>query len=477
MSAREVATARISQRSDGMPAVLVIALEFAPVQTTGAFRSIDLVRHLPEHGLLPVVVSIEPEEAARIFAAPVNPALLAGLPDGLEVHRLRSEAGTRQETRAAQFLRILTSLDDGFDARFRTQLTPALESIRRRHDIAAIYVSAPPFGACGLGARAAARLGVPWVLDMRDAWSEWGMAPYPTYAHYIARLRDEARAFADADAVVTVTRQLRDIFLATHPGLPRSKMHVVHNGFDGRSFGPGMLTTPEGKDHLDVAYVGSFYYTPPRPMSLLRPHRLLQYRRSKEDWSYRSPLYFFRAWQELERRAPHAARRIRFHHIGSPPAWLVPMAARHGLGDRCKLWGMLPRQELGRALAGMDVMLATSIKRPEGGDYCLASKTFDYLAARKPILAFVAEGAQREFLERSGAALICDPDDTAAAAARMQGLVERGIELELDHAYVNRFSRRETAREMAEIIRSTVRARSGNAGTQPIPSKASAASA
>lgn len=474
MSNRAAVGDRIRRRNGGVPAVLVIALEFAPVQTTGAFRSIDLVKHLPEHGLRPVVVSLEPEEAARIFAAPVNQALLAGLPDGLDVHRLHSAAGARQETRTAQFLRILTSLDDGFDARFRSQLSPVLESIRQRHDIAAVYVSAPPFGACGLGAHAAARLGVPWVLDMRDAWSEWGMAPYPTYAHYIARFRDEARAFADADAIVTVTRQLRDIFLATHPTLPRPKVHVVHNGFEGQLFGPATLTTPVGKDHLEVAYVGSFYYTPPRPASLLRPHRLLQYRRNKEDWSYRSPLYFFRAWQELERRAPHVARRIRFHHIGSPPSWLAPMAAHHGLADRCKLWGMLPRQELGQALAGMDVMLATSIKRPEGGDYCLASKTFDYLTARKPILAFVAEGAQREFLDRSGAALICDPDDTAAAAASMQQLVEDGIRLELDVAYVNRFSRRETAREMAEIIRGTVQAQAGHTRMRHNQSPASA---
>ena len=66
----------------------------------------------------------------------------------------------------------------------------------------------------------------------------------------------------------------------------------------------------------------------------------------------------------------------------------------------------MPKHELRLALDQMDLQLATSMKRPIGGDYCLASKSFDYLLARKPIVAVVTEGSQKDFLEASGAAVM-----------------------------------------------------------------------
>jgi len=433
--------------------ILYIALEFAPVQTTGAFRSIEFVRRLPEHGITPCVVTLRPEDGMRIFSAPLNAELLNGLPEDASRLELSDAKAVdpQSETPLASLFRLYTNLDDSFFYRFRGSLDAHMRARKLTETIDAVVASAPPFGATKLGMLAASRLNCPLILDMRDSWAELGFAPSPTSLHYRAKRRDESLAFGAAARVVTVTQRLAEVFRSAHPSLSRQRFDVVANGFPGHEF-EGHTIKACSKEVVEVAYVGSFYFSPEKPASLLRPQRYLQHRLKTEDWSYRGPQYFFAAWRALIDREPELGRRIRFNHIGNAPAFLMTMAADYGLADYCKLWGVVPKQEVGEILSKMDAMLATSMKRDDGGDYCLASKTFDYVEARKPVLAFVCEGSQRDFLQRAGIGVICDPDDIDGSAATMARLVREGVSLELNADYVNQFHRREAARRMAGVI-------------------------
>lgn len=436
-----------------MTPILVIALEFGPVQTTGAFRSIDMVRYLPDFGFVPHVLTIEPKAGTEIFGAFINEAMLSNLPDIVKIHHIHPEYKPKKRGSLGELFRIFTSLDDTFYKRFRASLITQVNLLQELHDFAAVYVSAPPFGAARLGELASSVLGKPYLLDMRDAWSEWSMAPYPTYLHYQTRLSDERRAFARASAIVTVTDRMADVFRHTHPDIQGSRFHVVYNGFDGPLLQSKAITEVGNSELINIAYVGSFYYTPKKPRSLRRPHSLLQYERGTEDWSYRSPLYFFQAWQELNRVDPQVAARLRFHHVGSAPSWLMEMAEKHGLAQWTKLHGFIPKQEVGPVLEGMQALLATSMKRDEGGDYCLASKTFDYILARKPIVAFVTEGSQRDFLDPCGMAVVCDPDDKQLSASKLKEIVMGKKRFQMNIDYVNTFHRKKRARKMAGILR------------------------
>jgi glycosyltransferase involved in cell wall biosynthesis len=441
-----------------MSRILYLALEFPPVQTTGAFRSLELVARLPALGLDCTVVSIHPDDGARIFKAPLNDGLMERLNDtGFGIRRLRdAKSIPSRETALQSYVRMMTKLDDSFARRLRVSLADTIRDLSTLGRFDAVVASLPPFGAGTLGAQAADALGCRLILDMRDAWSEWESAGSLTYFHYAANRRNERATFRRADAIITVTHQLANLFRASHPALPAHRFHVVPNGFDGQEFEPRTISTEFSKDTIDIAYLGSFYFTPnadvPWHKRLAAPHRLLHYRRGLEDWSYRSPLYFFKAWAALDRLMPDIGARLRFHHIGSEPAWLNEMAAAFGVADRCTAWGFQPKQKVQNILSNMDAMLSTSMKRLDGEDYCLASKTFDYILTGKPILAFVTPGAQREFLEGSGAALIFDPDQPAEAAASMAELFVSGAALHLNTAYVNAFSRDETAKRFVQVV-------------------------
>lgn len=433
--------------------VLMIALQFAPVQTTGAFRSVEFVKRLPSLGIRPTVLTIEPEQASVILGGRINPDLSKGLPKAVDVRFLREPRVLVNETKAAQLWRMLTSFNDTFERRFAPSLEATLTELpKEEHRFAAVYASAPPFGSTMLGMRAAQALGLPYILDMRDAWAQWSPSPSISRLHYARKLRDEAHVFAAADAIVSVTPELTNLFASSHPSLPRERFRTITNGISGVAGIPEAAEWSDDAATIDIGYVGSFYWTPPKRPSLRAPHRYLQYDPGTEDWSYRSPLPFFRAWVALDKLAPEIGNRLRFHHVGNTPDWLMPMAVEHGVADRCISHGQLPRQEVTDFLSRMTGLLATSMKRIGGLDYCLASKSFEYLASGKPVLAFVCPGTQKRFFEEVGGAMILDPDDPWGAASQLQALAGRKRRFPIQKEPLMAYDHDGTARQMAALM-------------------------
>ena len=436
--------------------VLMIALQFAPVESTGAYRSIEFAKRLPFHGIRPTVLTIDAEQASVIFSGRKNSALAEKLPREVDIRYLRSSRKLKQETPLARLWRMLTTLDDSYERRFTPELVDTLANLQQNpRKFAAVYASAPPFGATMLGATAAKILGAPYILDMRDAWAQWSPSPQISRLHYAQKHRDEARAFSAATAIVGVTPELTELFSDSHPSLCRSKFHTITNGVDGvdeltdQTFWNGTSET------IDIGYVGSFYWVPHKPASVLSPHRYLQYNPGTEDWSYRSPLSFFSTWAELDRQAPEIGARIRFHHVGNTPEWLPSMATEHGLADRCRYHGPIPRQDVLNFMSKMTGLLSTSMKRIGGDDYCIASKSFEYLASGKAVLAFVCNGAQKRFFEDVGGAMLFDPDDVTGAAEKLRMLIGENHALSINKEVLNAYDLDHTASQMAALIRRT----------------------
>lgn len=436
--------------------VLMIVLQFAPVQSTGAYRSIEFAKRLPAHGIRPTVLTIDPMQASSIFNANINPSLSEGLPEEIEIRYLRDSRPLMNETPLAQLWRMLSTFDDTFERRFAAALHASLTELQEgKRRFAAVYASAPPFGASMLGMRAALSLKLPYLLDMRDAWAQWSPGPQITRLHYARKQRDEAQAFAAATRIVGVTPELTELFSASHPSLPRTRFHTITNGVEGAVSLPSEAVWADTSETMDIGYVGSFYWVPPKSPSLKAPHRYLQYNPGTEDWSYRTPLPFFRAWAEIDRQAPDIGARLRFHHVGQTPDWLMPMASEYGLADRCICHGPMPRQEIAEFLEGMTGLLGTSMKRIGGFDYCLASKSFEYLASGKPTLAFVCPGAQRRFFEEVGGAMIFDPDDLQASVAQLREISGQTCRLAISKEALLAYDHDRIAEQMAALMRET----------------------
>jgi hypothetical protein len=454
-----------SRRAQGQSTkrVLFIALEFPPVQTTGMFRSLRFVSRLAKFGIEPVVVSIDPDEGAEIFGVQQNPRLMQQIPVSTEVHRLRYGMQERDANRWIVYARMVFRISDGYFSRLRDGFDELLRSGKLRH-IDAIYASLPPFGAGQLALHARHVLNAPLIIDMRDAWSEFGSHPFPSYLHFAGVRQLEQRVLRAASRVIAVTPQLREMLHRLVPERSKEQFVWVPNSSEAQHFSDRIEWKPDPLKTIDVGYVGSFYFNQryhrlrSTPWYRKSPHHWFQYHATRQDWEYRTPRFFFRAWQELDRIDAELGSRIRFHLIGDTPDWLPSMAQESGVFDRCLFHGRLMKHEVREKLESLDWMLCTSIKVHDGEDFCLASKTFEYLDAGKPVLGFVCPGAQRDFLLDSRTGIVMDPDDKHVSARSMASVFREGVELAPDVSYLASFSADATTKKLADIISSMLSA-------------------
>ncbi len=437
----------------------MIAVEFPPLNNTGAFRPAKMAKYLGEFGVTPIVVTVRAEDAAEAFDAPIERSLLDELRHVEIVEVPMARERWTPHTRLGKAARLFARVSDSIAGRIEPGLRATLPGLVARHRPTALLVTMPPFSMGPLAQRLAAELRLPLIVDMRDGWSHWCAGPFATYVHYREVLRRERSLFSSAARVVTVTEQLADVFRRAHPMVPRDRFAVVPNGMDVSAADLAPRVEPRsGVDDLVVGYVGSFYYSPAARATLLTPwwrrapHRMLHYAPVREDWLYRSPYFFLATLAELRRRDPALGARVRFALVGAEPAWLRPMARELGVEDALDARGFVPRERVAAEIATFDALLATAVKVPGGEDYALASKTFDYVRGGRPVLALVGRGAQRDFLERAGIALVADPDDREACVRALSELVTARPVLTANREFLARYERRALAAELAALL-------------------------
>ena len=330
-----------------------------------------------------------------------------------------------------------------------------------RHHPELVYVSLPPMGMGPLWSRFARDYRLPLILDLRDAWSQWQMAPYPTWAHYRLTLRLEGHCLASAARVVCTSEQTRKDLLVLHPSISADKVVTIANGYDAEIVDwsvPVVSHSGEATERYVIGYLGSFYYDPSARRAMLLPwwrkriHQMPQYASRKEDWLYRSPYFFFRAVERLVAQRPDLRERLIIRFAGSKPDWLDEQIEQFNLEDLVEHVGYLSHEDALTFQRDCDSLLITSAKVIGADDYSIAGKTFEYFVARKPILGFVCKGAQRDMLRRSGLALILDPDDTQVSADCIADLIDGKAVLSPNRRFLEGLHRRELTGQLADVM-------------------------
>lgn len=442
--------------------VLFIALEFAPLNTTGNYRSLKFVKYFKEYGIDPVVLSVDQESGIRLFGNRIDLKLLDEIPENTTVYRFRTKEipSWVLNNRLFNFLRIYFNTDDKIGQKWTPEVEKKLEAIVQEHAPKAIYISLPPFSGYHIVDLLKRKTGLPLIADMRDLWSQWSTSPWQSRWHYRKVLRKEKRLFKQADKIISVTPQLAQVFQEVHPEISPDKFDIIYNGHDiGVPF-PEKIQVADlnTKEKIVIGYIGSFYYNPTANADRKKkwwkrpPHKWLYYSPVEEDWSYRSPLYFIRTLSQLLKRQPDLRSRIVFEHVGRCPDWLLNMLKEYEVEDVFHSHGFVSYEQVLKIQKGFDFFLSTSEKVENKEHYCLPSKTFDYLKEQKPILGFVTPGIQQEFLPQTGLGILFDPDDTEASCLKLGKVLMGDFELSINRDYISSFHRRNLTGQLAAIV-------------------------
>ncbi len=429
---------------------VLLAFEFPPLASGGVHRALGFAQTLPLQGIELDVVTVLESDYRQWSQASIDPALHARIPENVRVHRIASGfpawywalASNRAGFRLTQY----GYWGDPVAVFWRRPLFALLEKLvpERRPDV--LLATVPPFGVSVLAREVAKRYQLPWVVDFRDAWTRWCVAPYPTVGHFWYSRHAERRALRHANLAVATSHVTRDDWLEDTPDLDPNRLLTIYNGYDctsrvndsrqpspsknGRTFVEARDRAGSKSTVRHIVYVGSFYYTPEahaatyRPLWRRRPDQWLQYRFRREDWLYRSPFFFLRGLARFCQRRADLVGRIRVTFIGQIPEWLPPMLAATGTTNLVALPGPKPHAESLRLVQDSAAALLTSAKVEGGKDYSIAGKMYEYFAARVPIVAVLTAGAMRDLVEQSGLGLFADPDDADSVADVLERIAE-----------------------------------------------------
>lgn len=438
--------------------VLFVAFEYPPLASSGVHRSLRFSKYLPQFGITPIVITTDAQSCIETFGGPIDAELLKELPVSLTIERISCPKPPHPSTGFAAWKRIFFALAEPLAKWWTPELEKQLPGLIEKHQPAAIYVSLPPFSMGPLWRRLARQYQLPLVLDFRDLWSQWGSAPHASWLHYRLKHRQEEQCLAAAARVICATSQVREDLLSVHPRIAPEKLVTITNGYDAEISDWSLEKRDGAGDEFIIGYVGSFYYAPSARQAMMqswwrkKPHRMLQFSPRREDWLYRSPYFFFRAVARLLEKRPELRSSLKIRFAGRKPEWIDAQISEFGLTDRVELVGHLDHKSCLEFQSCCDALLMTSAKVSGGLDYCISSKTFEYFMARKPILGLITEGTQKEILQKSGMAVLCDPDDAQSAAAEIGRLMDGQVSLTPDVAFLKTLHRRELTRSLAEVF-------------------------
>jgi glycosyltransferase involved in cell wall biosynthesis len=390
-------------------------------------------------------------EAAGAEWAPPDESLAAVVPSGTRVFRATGPEPPRRRgwrARASRWLRLRPPFARWWaDAAVDAGRAAALEV-----DIDLIYASMSPFETAEAAARLSRELGKPWVADLRDPWALDDWLVYPTRVHRRLELRRMRAALASASAVIMNTPEATAQALRHIPELRGTPVITIPNGFDRADFDG---TVPPREDAaFRVVHAGFVHVRDDRSHRRTGIARELLGGAVKGlDAGTRSHVYLLHALQTLLGRRSDLEGRIEVHLAG-----ILSDADRRVSGfELVTAHGYLPHDETVDLLRSADLLFLPMHDLPEGRRARIVpGKTYEYLAARRPILAAVPDGDVRDLMREAGNAFVVRPKDVEGMARIVEQEADRVLGRSTAPAanedLLRRHERRELTRRLAEVF-------------------------
>jgi len=430
-----------------MTKVLFIAYHFPPVGGGGVQRNAKFVRYLVEHGYEPIVVAGEGGGTDRW--APEDRSLLDDIGDRGEVWRIVGPEPAQGGLRGSLEWRLGLK-----NAHVRWWVSGVVRTgleAGRHADL--VYASLIPYETAEAAAEVARRLGKPWVADLQDPWALDEMWLYPSAVHRAIDVRRMRKLLRSAAAVVMNTEEAAARVLRTFPELRGRLVTSIPNGFDASDFAGE--PPPRSADRFRIVHTGYLHTEHGLRLRRTRALRRLLGGSAPVDILPRSHVYLLRALERLLREEPELGSVVELVLAGVTSDLDRKLAERSPIA--VELPGYLPHGQTVELMRSASLLFLPMHALLDGSRAGLVpGKTYEYLAARRPILAAVPLGDARDLLGEAGSAHICSPADDEAMTRIVADAVRRWFDGKdgptPSEAVLARYERRELTRRLVAVF-------------------------
>ncbi len=428
--------------------VLVITYYFPPSGGPGVQRVLKFVKYLPEFGWQPVVLTVrEGDYPAR------DESLLAEIPRDTKVYRTkilepyrlyRTLTGKRADApvdvenmprpgttpsiaqRIAECIRATLFIPDARIGWYPYAVAEGLRIIREEV-IDAIYSSSPPYTCAVIAQHLHKGTGIPWIAGFRDPWTEFLTTPKRWFLPRAIDKAMEHSVISSADIVEGAWRGILKDIMRKYPEVDCTKLFYLPNGFDGADF-PHADRTPN--ERFTVVYTGSMY-------------------------GKRNPESFLRAVEELVAEGTIDVGNINLKFIGRFGADVKRMLETTAIRQAVDVTLYRPHAESVVELLRADLLLLIVDEAKESGEI-VPGKVFEYLGARRPILALAPHGAVAELLHETQSGVVANPSDIASIKAAFVECYEkfgyRTQAFEPNEQAIRKYERRAITQQLAVLL-------------------------
>ena len=434
-----------------MKKVLVITYYWPPSGGSGVQRWLKTSKYLPEFGWEPVIYTPENPDVNSI-----DESLLSDVSPDLKVLK-------RKITEPYGFYKVLTgkkksehlqanivsSEKKGFvqkiSAHIRANwfipdprcwwirpsvkfLKNYIRSLTPENRPDAIISTGPPHSMHLIARQIHRDLGIPWIADFRDPWTNifyfkhLGLSAKSLRKHKAL----EASVLEEADKVVVVTQQMKTEFSTGEYAGLEDKICVIPNGFDPDDFSSEKTAETENEKFV-LAHTG------------LMPESA-------------NPDGLWKVLGDAVKSDSELKEKLLIAVMGQTDASVKKDIAENGLSDNFKDLGYVSHPISVAWMKRADILLLPLRKEKES-KAILSGKFFEYLAAGKNILAFgPTDGDLAKALDETGSGIICEFNDENAikkAFAKLQKPLNPTPE---QMAERQKYSRRSGAENFAELL-------------------------
>lgn len=414
--------------------VLIITYYWPPAGGSGVQRWLKFVKYLQDFGITPVVYTVENPEYPIIDETLVN-----DIPEGIEVikqpiwepnHLLNVFSNRKKVKTSAGFLsakkslsaRIMTYIRANYfipDARM-FWIKPSISYLEKyvsEHKIDAIISTGPPHSTHMIGLGLKKKLGIRWIADFRDPWTEIDyFHQLPLTKKAIKKHKKlEQEVLKNADEVLVVGNQMKksyDVF--------SKNVHVITNGFDGA------LSEQKTLDkEFTITHVGMLN-------------------------ADRNPTILWKALSCLKDEID-----FKIQLIGKVAQEVKDSIAAYQLSEKVTFIDYLPHDEV-KAYQQKSQILLLAVNNVPSAKGIVTGKIFEYLQAQRPVVAIApTDGDLSTILETSKAGFVVDFDEVDKLKEILVDLHQQysqGV-LNVNSVGVEQYHRKALTKQLANIIK------------------------